>query len=244
MRIFYLLLAMLSFFSYVAEAQNSSGINKKWYRSDAGDFCLFSFSNVSRDGNQLKNIPRFIYLNSTSHFNKDITQSVGFYTGYSINNIGMIYDENDSVRYKRRVITFGLSAGLKFGNIKEATYFFLEGQLNMAVNYKEKRFVNDKKVDKSNTWFGEQTPLLMPAVSAGFLYNQIGIKAQYFPTNFFNPAYVKDGVQPFKGMEAQILSVSITYDFKRSQKSKTKKTGSRMESAASSEEQLSEHLPH
>ncbi|MFO0414745.1 MAG: hypothetical protein ACK50E_03765, partial [Bacteroidota bacterium] len=70
------------------------------------------------------------------------------------------------------------------------------------------------------------------------------IKAQYFPTNFFNPAYVKDGVQPFKGMEAQILSVSITYDFKRSQKSKTKKTGSRMESAASSEEQLSEHLPH
>jgi hypothetical protein len=106
----------------------------------------------------------------------------------------------------------------------------------MAANYKEKRFVNDKKVDKSNTWFGEQTPLLMPAVSAGFLYNQIGIKAQYFPTNFFNPAYVKDGVQPFAGMDAQILAVSITYDFKRSERSRPKKTGLKMESAVSSEE--------
>jgi len=47
---------------------------------------------------------------------------------------------------------------------------------------------------------------------------------------------VKAGVQPFAGMEAQILAVSITYDFKRSERSRTKKTSLNMESAASSEE--------
>lgn len=236
MRISFFLLFILSVFPHLIKAQSTSGVNKKWYRSDAGDFSLLSFSNVSRNGDQLKNIPRFIYLNSTTHFNKEFTERVGFFTGYSINNIGIIYDENDSVRYKRRVITFGLSAGLKFGNIKEATYFFVEGQMSLAVNYKEKRFVNDKKVDKSNTWFGGQTPLLMPSVSAGFLFNQIGLKAQYFPSNFFNPAYVKDGVQPFAGMQAQVLIVSITYDFKRSDRFRPKKTGLKMESAISSEE--------
>jgi hypothetical protein len=76
----------------------------------------------------------------------------------------------------------------------------------------------------------------MPSVSAGFLVNHVGIKAQYFPSNFFNPEYEKDGVRPFAGMKAQILAVSITYDFKSSLRMRPNRKIINMESSASFEQ--------
>lgn len=222
-RIKKILLSLFFLFPLFIHAQNRSDVSKKWYRSDAGDVCLFSFSNVSRNGVELRDVSRFIYMNSTTYLNKDFSNRAGFLTGFSVNNIGLIYDENDSVRFKRRVITAGLSAGLKFGNLSKGSYFFVEGQMNFALNYKEKRFVNDKKIEKSNTWFGEQTPLLMPSVSAGWLLEGIGLKAQYFPGNFFNPDYQEGIVKPFAGMESQIFLISFSYNMKSTKRTKTKK---------------------
>ncbi|HMO33565.1 MAG TPA: hypothetical protein PKE63_08530 [Lacibacter sp.] len=200
-------------------AQSVSSKNKSnWYVTDAGDLATVSFSNVSRNGNQLTNMPRLVMLYSSTLINHDFSEDVGVFFGFSGRNLGLIYNDNDSVRFKRRVITLGVPAGFKFGNLEKGTYLFVGAEADFAINYKEKRFLNGKKTDKSNTWFGKQTPLFMPSVFAGFVVHHLGLKAQYFPNNFFNPSYQSNNQQPFAGMEAQIFALSLCYDLPRGRK--------------------------
>ncbi len=211
---FTLLLLVCSMYETVS-AQSETEKKAKWYTTRGGDAGLVSFSNVSRNGKQLTNIPRFTaFLNSGTNFNTDLGKSVGFFTGINGKNIGVIYDDNDSVRYKRRVIVLGVPVGFKFGNLKKGNFFFLGGQADFAINYKEKKFLNGDKVEKYNEWFGKQTPIFMPSVFAGFRTNRkIGMKAQFFPNNFFNQNYEKDNVKPFAGMNATVFFLTLSYDF-------------------------------
>lgn len=196
-------------------AQPESTRKSKWYTTRGGDAALVSFSNVSRNGTQLNNVPRFtMFLNSGTNFNRNLSDHVGFFVGYSGKNLGVIYDENDSTRYKRRVLMLGVPAGFKFGNLKKGSFFYFGGQADLALNYKEKTFINGKKVRKDSEWFGDQTPLFMPSVFAGFVSSShVGLKAQYFPNNFFNTSYEKNGNRPFEGMNANIFFLTLSYDF-------------------------------
>lgn len=213
----YTLIAFLLIGLSVSAQENNSPEKKKskWYTSRGGDAGLVSFSNVSRNGKTLNNVPRFtFFLNGGTNFNYDFGTHVGFFTGINGKNLGVIYDDNDSVRYKRRVLAAGVPVGFKFGNLKKHNFFYLGGQADFALNYKEKRFVNGDKVSKSNDWFGKQTPIFMPSFFAGFQTNRkLGLKVQYFPNNFFNQDYTKDNVKPFAGMEANVFFLTLSYDF-------------------------------
>lgn len=212
----FLLLPVLAF-SQQTEVSDpaASSSKRKWYTTRGGDAALVSFSNVSRNGVQLNNVPRFtMFLNSGTNFNRNLSDHVGFFIGYSGKNLGVIYDENDSTRYKRRLLMLGVPAGFKFGNLKRGAFFYVGGQADLALNYKEKTFINGKKVKKHNEWFGDQTPLFMPSVFAGFVTSsRVGLKVQYFPNNFFNPSYEKNGNRPFEGMNASIFFLTLSYDF-------------------------------
>jgi hypothetical protein len=188
---------------------------KKWYTTRGGDAGLVSFSNVSRNGNLLNNVPRFTsFLNSGTNFNTDFSKHAGFFTGINGKNIGVIYDDTANTRWKRRVLALGIPVGFKFGNLQKGNYFYVGAQADMAFNYKEKMFVNREKISKSNTWFGKQTPIFMPSVFAGFRTSKkLGLKAQYFPNNFFNQDFMKDNSRPFAGMETMIFFLTLSYDF-------------------------------
>jgi hypothetical protein len=197
-------------------AQDSSETKKsKWYTSRGGDAGLVSFSNVSRNGKMLNNVPRFTaFLNTGTNFNYDFSNHAGFFTGINGKNIGVIYDDNDSVRYKRRVIAIGVPVGFKLGNIKKHNFFYAGGQADFAINYKQKKFLNGKKIEKNNDWFGKQTPIFMPSVFAGFQTNRkLGLKVQYFLNNFFNQDYTEGTAKPFAGMEANVFFLTLSYDF-------------------------------
>jgi hypothetical protein len=211
-----LLIAVLSVSILQLAAQHDSEPRKKkWYVTRNGDAALVSFSNVSRKSNMLNNVPRFTaFLNSGTNFNTDFGNHAGFFTGINGKNIGVIYDDTANIRWKRRVLTLGVPAGFKFGNLKKGNFFYIGAQADFAFNYKEKKFVNGEKVSKSNDWFGKQTPIFMPSVFAGFRTSKkVAFKAQYFPNNFFNQNFVQDNTRPFAGMETMMFFITLSYDF-------------------------------
>lgn len=210
---FFILIPYISVFSVTAQEQTEK--KRVWYTTNGGDAALVSFSNVSRNGTQLNNVPRLtFFLNSGTNLNRDFGDHVGFFTGYNGKNLGVIYDENDSVRYKRRVLLLGIPVGFKVGNLKKGNFFYFGGQADFALNYKEKKFIDGDKVEKNHEWFSKRTPIFMPSVFAGFrTSSKVGLKVQYFPNNFFNPDFEKNGSKPFAGMSSTVFFLTLSYDF-------------------------------
>lgn len=208
-------LAAVLMFGFASAQDETEEKKNKWYITRGGDAGLISFSNVSRNGKMLNNVPRFTaFLNTGTSFNYDFSPNVGFFTGINGKNIGVIYDDTANIRWKRRVLALGVPVGFKFGNLKKHNFFYLGGQADFAINYKQKKFVDGDKVEKSNDWFGKQTPRFMPSVFAGFQTNRkLGLKAQYFINNFFNQDYTEGNIKPFAGMEANVFFLTLSYDF-------------------------------
>lgn len=187
------------------------------YVAGGGDGTILSFAHVTEEDNKIKNVPRFsLILNIGSTANYDFSNEVGIFSGLNIKNIGFITREAD-VKIKRRVYTLGVPIGFKFGNFNDDFFFYLGGQYEMAFNYKEKRFVDGKKVDKFNEWFSDRTPLLMPSLFAGLKMHDFNVKVQYYPNNFFNTDFTETqgGVttKPYENMKANMFFISFGYSF-------------------------------
>jgi hypothetical protein len=201
---------------FVLNAQTNNVEIKKWYFSRSTDAAIVSFSSVTRNDVELNTVPRFtFFLNGGTNFNYDISKTIGFYTGWNVQNTGIVYDENDSVRYKRSVILIGTPLAVKAGNLTKGSFFYCGLQGNFALNYKEKRFLNGNRVEKNHEWFSKRTPDFVPSFFAGFFTKKgIGMRACYFPQNFFNQDYKKDDIQPFAGMEAKnLFFITVSYNF-------------------------------
>jgi hypothetical protein len=90
-------------------------------------------------------------------------------------------------------------------------------ELEIPFNYKEKKFVNDEKVNKFNTWFSDRTPGIYHTVFAGFQTSRgLQIKAKYFLTNFFNKNFAareensNNIIYPYKTTDANVFYVSLS----------------------------------
>jgi hypothetical protein len=213
-KILLLFLLLISFF--ISSAQTDSIKSKQWYFSRSTDAAIVSFSTVTRNGIELAAVPRFtFFINGGTNFNYNISKHIGFYTGWNITNNGIVYNENDSIRYKRRTILIGTPFAIKAGNLTKGNFFYCGVQGNYALHYKEKKFLNLSRIEKKGEWFGKQTPNFVPSLFAGFYTAKgVGMRACYFPQNFFNNSYEKNGVKPFEGMEARnIFFVTVSYNF-------------------------------
>lgn len=187
------------------------------YVAGGGDGSILSFAHVKDGGNSVRNVPRFsLFFNIGSTVNYDFSNHAGFFSGMNLKNIGFITKENDE-KIKRRVYTLGIPAGLKLGNFNDDFFFYFGGQYELALNYKEKHFVDGKKTIKFNEWFSDRTPLLMPSLFAGVKMHNFNVKVQYYPNNFFNTGFTetKNGVstQPYENMKANMFFISFGYSF-------------------------------
>ncbi|SEW22124.1 hypothetical protein [Chitinophaga arvensicola] len=191
------------------------------YVTHGGDGPLLSFASMKENGEHMRNIPRFtLFFNIGSNFNKDFSKNFGIFTGINLKNIGLISKPADSLKLKQRVYTLGVPVGFKLGDLSSGSlFFFAGGEIDLAFNYKEKQFVDGDKVHKFNEWFSDRTPLLMPSLFAGFRFNPgFGLKVQYYPQNFFNPDFkTKDksgnAVYPNRNLEANLVFVTLGYNF-------------------------------
>ncbi len=159
-------------------------------------------------------IIRFSYIiNFGFTFNFNLGRHFGLFTGVDLKNIGFIEHDNSGATVKRRTYNIGAPIGIKIGNMADkGSYLFLGVGEDVPVNYKEKKFVIRNQKTKFNEWFSNATPTLMPYAFAGLaLKNSISVKLQYYPGNFLNPNYTKNGLQPYYGYDVHLMMLSIGF---------------------------------
>ncbi|WP_341834387.1 hypothetical protein WJU16_15450 [Chitinophaga pollutisoli] len=202
----------------------------KGYVTAGGNGPLLSFANVKNNDERVRNIPRFtIFFNVGTNYNYDFNNNIGIFSGLNIKNIGLITKPTDNVKLKQRVYTLGVPVGFKIGDLRSGTFLFFGGEYDMAFNYKEKYFLDGDKKSKFNEWFSDRTDLFMPSLFAGFRFGPaFGIKGQYYLNNFFNQDYTETvgGVktQPYKDLKANLMFVTLSYNFGIRKHEKTKTT--------------------
>jgi hypothetical protein len=193
------------------------------YYTKGGNASLLSFARVARNGQEISSIPRFtMFFNVGTNANYDLGKNLGVFAGLNLTNIGMITEESivgtvrtDDFKYKQRVYAVGVPVGIKIGDLRKF-YFYGGAEAALAINYKEKTFINGEKVDKFNEWFSNRTNAFMPALFAGFQTKSgFGLKVQYYLNDFLNPEFGEGNARPYAGMESQIFFVTLGYNFDR-----------------------------
>lgn len=175
-----------------ASAQTSSGDlpdlkPKKVTLSSGVEGSLLQFANVTVGGFNYKTIPRYTYFfNSGIDIDFHITPMFVPYTGFQLKNIGIITQSNDSVKFKERVYTIGAPVGIKLFSKNKKFMFKVGGDIALALNYKVKYFLHDKKMSKMNEFFSNKASLLFSSAFAGIYYNGFSLTGNYYLTNFYN----------------------------------------------------------
>lgn len=138
----------------------------------------------------------------------------GFFMGMGFRNLGFIHQlPGDSVRMKYRTYNLGVPIGIKVGRMHK-TLVAIGYELELPFNYKEKRFVNERKDDKFNVWFSERTERLFHSVMIAFQGPAATtLMVRYYFTNFHNRAFRRsdNGVvtEPYAGFTSNITTVSL-----------------------------------
>lgn len=201
------------FLSLSALSQTKTVDPKKPYWTSGGEW-IFSSGTLDNYNNVVRFSP-VINLQSLANFDK--TSQFGWFTGINIRNVGFIYDESATVRKKVRNYNLGIPVGVKFGNL-DKSFFFGGYELEMALNYRERRFENEVRTDRFSVWFSDRVNFFQHALFVGVaLPKGTSIKAKYYLTSFYNQNFqATDGsgnlVKPYQGIDANIFYVSLNFD--------------------------------
>jgi len=202
--------------------------DKKVYANTSGEL-IFSFANITDSGNEEGSILRFSpVVNIQNWVNIDKSDHFGIFTGLSVRNVGFIYDvpDNSSVKFdypnetnvrkKFRTYNLGVPIGLKLGNLSDK-FVFVGYELEIPINYKEKTFINEDKVKKTNIWFSNRVNTLNHSLMAGVqLPYGATLKFKYYLTNFFNKKYqASDGqggtIKPYQNIDVNVFYFSLSF---------------------------------
>jgi hypothetical protein len=166
-------------------AQNATTKKNKAYTASVSEL-IFSWGSVEAKPLNPQAVLRFsTFLHLGQQIHVDFSDHVGFYSGLSLRNVGMINKLNDTVRIKQRVYTLGIPVALKFGNMN-GTNMAVGAEAEFAINYKQKVFVNDEK-SKSNVWFSDRTNIFLPSAFAEIKFKQgTYLKFKYYLTDFLS----------------------------------------------------------
>jgi hypothetical protein len=196
----------------------TANAQKNVYTTTGGEW-IFSWANANQQGYDIDVITRFspvINIQNQVHYDK--TDRFGFFTGFSLRNVGFIWNDPiaPETKHKARAYTVGLPLAVKVGDM---TGFYLFGgyELELPFNYKEKLFVNEDKVSKEVYWFSNRIPGLYQSLMAG-IQTPYGtqIKFKYYLTNFFNKSYTANNgnggtFKPYGDFDANVFYVSLSF---------------------------------
>jgi hypothetical protein len=202
----------------------------KTYTTSGTEF-IFSFADYKVNSESINTPLRFsCFLHLGNEYHVDLTKNLGFFTGYGLRNIGFSSTQGDST-YKRRNYYFGVPLAIKLGNLNDGTYLYAGGEAELALNYKEKLFISEKKIEsaKFNVWFSDRTPLIMPSLFVGLnTKSGMNLKFKYYLKDFFNRNFTENGVKIYQNVdEAKIFYFSISWNVNHKEKEtkvKTKET--------------------
>lgn len=204
----------------VAQSTQMKKVNKPYFSTNIDGFILSTTINSKAPvSNNSLTTPRFTaFFHIGFNLNYDFNNNVGIFTGVNIKNIGFIekYNNPDST-VKRRVYTFGVPLGFKFGNLKYGSFIIAGGGVDFPFNYKEKGFIERGHKEKFNEWFSSRTPAAMPYVFVGAVLRPImSVKLQYYPGNFMNENYTTTQgsatITPYKGYDVKLVMLTFGFD--------------------------------
>jgi hypothetical protein len=147
------------------------------------------------------------FLHISQDWHMDFNNNLGIITGFGLRNVGLISDEvlpdteNDSLmrnfKIIRRLYTLGVPLSVKIGSFKDHFFLYAGGELELALHFKEKYWSDSKNRSGDKTvytsWFGEQTPLILPSVFAGVqLPRGFNIKFKYYLRDFLDHNYKRN----------------------------------------------------
>jgi hypothetical protein len=173
------------------------------------------------------NVRYTVFFHMGEYWNFDFGNHIGIYTGIGIRNIGLISDErlpdfvgsDQLVDYKiiRRLYTAGIPLAFKLGSFSDNLFFYAGGEYELGINYKEKYWRGTQSRTgsrtKSNTWFGDQAPGLLPSVFAGVqLPGGVNVKFKYYPDDFLNNKFTKGN----NSVDGQAYNISDLTRYKKS----------------------------
>lgn len=197
---------------------------KRFYMGNGYDFFMFSSAILSKPGQSTKlTTLRFTgVVNLGLNFHYDPNKHLGFFTGISLKNLGLIDKWTDPITGKKttsknRVYTIGVPLGIKVGDMRNRNFVFAGGGIDIPFNYRIKNFTEGNRYNKeykNSEWFSDKTARIMPYIFVGGSIDPgIIIKAQYYPSNFFNEDYVgPSNTKPYAGYKANIFSLSLSVD--------------------------------
>jgi len=200
-------LVLVLLLSFQVSAQNG-----KTYVTTGGEW-IFSAGGTDNDG-AIRFSPVF---NFQLMWNTDLSEKIGFFSGGALRNVGFIYnDPNDpTIKFKFRTYNIAVPFGIKLGNMN-GTFLYGGYELELPINYKQKTFINEKKVDKFSVWFSNRVPNMYHSLFAGLqFYRGLNLKFKYYLTNFHNRNFVAriDGVdvKPYENLASNIWYISLNF---------------------------------
>ncbi len=211
MKRFLLLIIAVFYLSALSNAQ------KNFYTTTGGEM-IFSFATIDNNGNDNGNVIRWSpVFNFQFYGNYDVNDNIGFLFGAAVRNVGLIYDVPGNIDHpdagnkkKYRNYNIGIPVGVKVGKLGKL-FFYGGYEIEFPFNYKEKTFINEQKT-KFSVWFSKRVPSYYHTVFAGvqFPYG-LSLKFKYYLSEFFNQNYTEnDGMQPYKGLKANVFYFSIS----------------------------------
>ena len=147
-----------------------------------------------------------------------MSKNFGLFTGLALRNVGYITkdytDRSDSLNYKKKFRSYnlGIPVGFKVGNL-ERTFFYAGYEIELAMAYKEKTYVDGDKTDKITGWFSDRQELFQHGFLVGvqFPYGT-NIKFKYYLSEFHNEDYTNNaGIKPYGGLKTNIFYISLNF---------------------------------
>ncbi len=203
---------------------------------------IFSTGNINYGSKKYISGMRFTaWYNFEESFHINFNNNFGIYTGLGVKNIGIAYspdsiyfhgaeeekyyktaqytNNNTLTDVKQRIYTLGMPLALKFGNITRGFCFFIGGQYDYSLHYKEKIWINKSK-KKYSEWFGNETNTFLPSLFAGVKFpNETIIKIRWYLQNFLNTNHTTNlynettktstEIKPYENYDTQLFYISV-----------------------------------
>lgn len=123
-------------------------------------------------------------------------RNTGFFAGFTIRNIGFIYENDNNEKWKSRTYNLGVPVGFKWGDMN-GTFMYLGYELELPIHYKEKYFTGETKQEKFTVWFSDRVSTFTHAGFLGFNFKHgFNVKFKYYFTEFFNPDFDNSDLKP------------------------------------------------
>ena len=148
------------------------------------------------------NIRFTLFFHTQQQLNFDLTEHLGFYTGFAIRNVGLIMEDyyqrvgynvdnthpdfNKNTKIKHRSYSLGFPVAVKLGSLSKNFFFYAGGEYEWMFHYKQKKFIDGEKY-KFTQWTSDRVNPWVPSLFAGIQFPYgFNLKFKYYLDDFLN----------------------------------------------------------